>query len=78
MAAPIGAIVKLYIDGRAVLEVGTVVETTTTGRRYRVLDVRRQHRGRHIGRQHFTAIVIDPAEQLEHGTHIVPIRWCRR
>ncbi|WP_374978115.1 hypothetical protein ACEYYH_10565 [Microbacterium trichothecenolyticum] len=75
MSAPIGAVVKLYIDSRQQLEVGDVVETEA-GRRYDVLTVRVQERGKHRGRQHFSARVMAPDEPPRERTQ--RIRWYRR
>lgn len=75
MTAPVGAIVKLYIDGRYRLREGDVVQTES-GRRYDVLTVRVQERGRHIGRQHFTARVMAPDEPPRERW--VVIRWYPR
>lgn len=75
MAAPPGAIVKLYIDGAFQLQVGDVV-ITQTGRRYDVVSIRVQSRGRHVGRQHFTARVMAPDEPPRERW--VQIRWYRR
>lgn len=77
MAAPAGALVKLYVDSRIQLDVGHVV-MTQTGRRYIVQTHRVQARGKWAGiRQHITAIVMADDEP----TPLVPIleiRWYRR
>lgn len=80
MTAPVGAIVGLYVDLDAQVEVGDVIETTT-GRRYGVLDVRVQLRGRHAGRQHLRCAVIGEMRSMgvEAGVNRVHhIRWYRR
>ena len=59
MIAPVGAIVGLHVDLRERVSVDDVIETRT-GRRYAVLAVRMQGRGKHAGRQHLRCIVIDP------------------
>jgi len=59
--APAGAIVKLYIDSDELVRVGHVIETRS-GRRYLVLTVRLQQRGKHIGRHHLSALVVGEDE----------------
>lgn len=56
-AAPAGAEVGLYVDLRERVFVGDVIETQS-GRRYAVVDVRVQARGKHRGRQHLRAVVL--------------------
>jgi hypothetical protein len=58
--APPGAIVGLYVDLVARVNVDDVIETRS-GRRYAVLAVRVQARGKRAGRQHLRCIVIDPS-----------------
>lgn len=60
MTAPIGAVVSLYVDLVARVGAGDIIETES-GRRYRVLVVREQTRGKHIGRQHLRCLVVDAA-----------------
>lgn len=48
MTAPAGAIVRLYVDTRLPLEVGDGI-VTGTGRRYEVLELRVQERGKWAG-----------------------------
>lgn len=62
MTAPIGAIVSLYVDLFAHVSPGDVIETQT-GRRYGVLTVREQERGKHVGRQHLKVQVIGPDDE---------------
>lgn len=76
MTAPIGALVKLYIDTRRDVAEGDVIQTQTA-RSYRVLDVRRQEKGKHAGRWHLQALVIDPTS-VNDDDHVIPIRWYRR
>lgn len=59
MTAPPGTEVGLYVDLARKVEVGDVIETKS-GRRYGVLKVRVQERGKHRGRQHLRVVVIDP------------------
>lgn len=58
MIAPIGATVKLYVDLVAEVIPGDIIETGT-GRRYGVLTVRLQERGKHRGRQHLGCVVVE-------------------
>jgi hypothetical protein len=57
VTAPVGAVVKLHVDLVAPVRVGDVIETQT-GRRYSVLGVREQQRGKHAGRQHLQCLVV--------------------
>lgn len=83
MTAPAGAVVRIYVDLAATVEPGHVIQTQT-GRRYRVIDVRRQSRGKHAGRQHLQCMVL--GDRLESrmtvrewmATTIHEIRWYRR
>jgi len=59
MTAPVGANVGLYVDLVARVAVGDIIETQT-GRRYGVLAVRVQMRGKHAGRQHLRCVVVEP------------------
>lgn len=77
MAAPIGRNVSLYYDGVISLDIGDIIETSTTGRCYRVTSVRIQGRGMHTGRQHLRCDVIDPAEVKPYD-RVVPITWYSR
>jgi hypothetical protein len=58
VTAPAGAVVGIYVDLVERVGSGDVIETQS-GRRYRVLVVREQTRGRHVGRQHLRCLV-DP------------------
>lgn len=73
---PIGSIVSLYYDGWAVAEEGDVIQTTT-GRSYRVISNRVQEKGRHRGRQHIKALVIDKCDVSEEDT-VLPLYWYAR
>ncbi len=58
MTAPVGANVGLYVDLVARVDVGDIIETQT-GRRYGVMAVRVQARGKHAGRQHLRVVVLE-------------------
>jgi len=62
VTAPIGATVKLYVDLRDEVIPGDIIETGR-GRRYGVLTVRHQDRGKHVGRQHLACVVVEPDAQ---------------
>ena len=74
MAAPLGACVGIYYDGRASVARGDAI-VTKTGRTYVVVAVRVQTRGLHAGRQHLRCLV-QPAPPA--GARVHPIRWYRR
>jgi hypothetical protein len=74
--ASAGEEVGLYVDLAATVEVGDAIETRS-GRRYLVVAVRRQERGKHAGRQHLRAVVMGDAAYILDGT-IHRIRWYRR
>lgn len=61
MTAPAGAIVRLYVDLLARVEADHIIRTQS-GRRYRVLTVRVQARGKHAGRQHLVCSVLGPGD----------------
>jgi hypothetical protein len=76
MAAPPGAVVKLYVDTDRMLQVGDGV-TTQTGRRYEILELRVQARGKWAGiRRHLVCRVMHPDEPDR--DYWIPIRWYRR
>jgi len=75
-AAPIGAVVKIYVDTPVPIEVGAVI-TTPTSRAYVVLAVRRQVTGKRRGRQHLQVLVADPTDLPEGGQRFL-LRWYRR
>lgn len=62
-ARPEGTIVKLHVDFERLVNEGDVIKTST-GRGYRVLEVRVQWRGKNAGRQHVTCVVL-PGDWLE-------------
>lgn len=66
MKAPAGAIVRIYLDLVARVGTGDIIETQS-GRRYRVLGVRVQERGKHAGRQHLSCVVLGPDELTYEG-----------
>jgi hypothetical protein len=84
-AAPPGSEVGLYVDLAAAVHVGDAIRTQT-GRSYLVVRRRVQLRGRHIGRQHLRAVVLeeDVVQECAGGVpaQLVPvvhqIRWYRR
>jgi autonomous glycyl radical cofactor GrcA len=79
VTAPAGAIVSLHVDLIARVDVNDIIETES-GRRYRVLDVRVQQRGKHEGRQHLRVIVLGKNDEHdEHDVYTVhKIRWYKR
>lgn len=56
--APAGAEVGLYVDLLANVHVGDVIETRA-GKRYGVVAVRVQERGKNAGRQHLRCVVLE-------------------
>jgi translation elongation factor P/translation initiation factor 5A len=78
MGARVGAIVGLYMDTPRELEENQVIRTTS-GRCYRIVELRRQARGKHAGRWHIKGLVLGalPDEQLE-SEDVVPLAWYRR
>lgn len=74
MAAPIGAIVKIYYDSHVPVGPGDAIQTPT-GRTYVVMDRRIQKRGKHAGRQHLVCVV---AKEPSPGMRILPIYWYKR
>jgi hypothetical protein len=77
MTAPYGAIVKLYVDLAAQVVPTDVIETQS-GRRYWVLEVRVQQKGKHKGRQHLACLVLDPSKNDEGTNRVHRIRWYKR
>jgi len=83
--APAGAVVRIYVDLVARVNVDDVIETQT-GRRYHVIGVRVQQRGKHKGRQHLACAVLGEDELSYAGMQpdhpLVPavhrIRWYAR
>lgn len=63
MTAPAGAIVSLYVDLVSRVAIDDVIETQS-GRRYRIIAVRQQQRGKHVGRQHLRCLVLGKGERI--------------
>lgn len=88
MSAGIGDEVGLYFDTRAEVSEGDIIiNAYTTGqperRAYRVVSVRQQQRGRHVGRWHLRAVVVSSTpEQLVAldlvGAVVHRMYWYRR
>lgn len=74
--APPGAEVGLYVDLAARVAPDEVIQTES-GRRYLVIRVRVQERGRYRGRQHLRAIVCD-VDDVTGDRRVHRIRWYRR
>lgn len=72
--APVGAVVGIYYDGHAQLELGHALKTPT-GRTYVVVAIRRQQRGKHRGRWHLRCLVADAPPA---GVPCHPLYWYRR
>lgn len=64
---------KLFYDGRK-LATGEYLRTPT-GRLYRVVSIRVQERGKHIGRQHLACLV---SSATEPGARVHPLHWYAR
>jgi hypothetical protein len=73
---PVGSFVSLYYDSVVIAEEGDVV-MTPTGRSYRVIENRVQVGGKHDGRQHIRALVINHADVVE-TDRVLMLRWYRR
>lgn len=76
MVAEVGDVVGLFYDSANTVSVGDYLRTRT-GRTYRTVAVRIQHRGQHIGRQHLRAEVVNPAEVAPQDP-VHAIYWYRR
>jgi hypothetical protein len=72
-AAPLGAVVRIFYDGRQVATGDALV--TRTGRTYVVASVRIQHRGQYLGRQHLACLI---AREPPAGAQIFPLYWYPR
>lgn len=72
-AAPVGALVRIFYDGRPVAA-GDALRTPT-GRTYVVASVRVQSRGRHAGRQHLACLV---AREPPEDARVLPLYWYPR
>lgn len=75
-AAP-GAVVGLYMDTARELEVGDEIHTRS-GRRYEIASVRRQERGKHIGRWHLRCLVLAPDHPTDPDVAVHSIWWYPR
>lgn len=74
--AATGRTVGLYMDTRHQLAVGDFL-VTPTGRTYHLVAVRRQERGKHVGRWHIRALVVDPTVPGEDDV-VHRMVWYRR
>jgi len=74
MPRPIGGTVSICVDLVARVAVGDVLVTTTTGRRYRALEVHEERRGRHVGRQRLVCRIEPPSD----APALHQIRWSPR
>lgn len=80
MTAPLGAVVRIHVDLLETVGVGDIIQTGT-GRRYSVLGVRIQQRGKHAGRQHLQCLVVANdwlPETPEPDAKLHTIRWYKR
>lgn len=73
--APVGALVSIYYDGWQECKPGDALKTPA-GRVYIVAEVRKQARGKHIGRQHMKCIVAGSTEGV--SGKIYPLHWYPR
>ena len=71
---PVGSLVRLTYDGPPLRE-GDYLRTHTTGRLYLAMRVRVQEKGKHRGRQHISAIVVDRNHVVEPDARVRPIHW---
>lgn len=76
MKAAVGRIVPLTYDSPREIRPGEYLQTTT-GRSYLLMDVRQQAKGKHTGRWHIKAMVVDRSE-IPPGAVIHPIYWYPR
>jgi hypothetical protein len=78
VTAPVGAVVRIWYDGRPVAP-GDVLQKPT-GRCYTVASVRVQRRGKHVGRQHLACLVTarNLVDVVARGGRIRPLRWYPR
>lgn len=77
MTALAGTTVRIYVDSIARVQIGDVIETQT-GRRYGIVAVREQRRGKHVGRQHLRCVVLESGQELHAETRVHRIGWYRR
>lgn len=71
-----GTPVAIQYDGPT-LAPGDYLQTRS-GRRYLVLAVRVQRKGKHVGRQHVTALVVAPEHKVEQDARVHSLRWHSR
>lgn len=76
--APPGSVVSIYLDTPRGLDVGDEVRTTTTGRRYEVVTVRVQTRGKNVGRKHLKVRVLAPDHPTDPDVRVIPVTWYPR
>ncbi|WP_028474066.1 hypothetical protein [Nocardioides alkalitolerans] len=72
-----GESAALYVDMVRSVEPGDYI-VTGTGRTYLVDAVRVQERGKHVGRQHLTTVVMEPGHEPEADATVHRISWYRR
>lgn len=77
MKAAAGDVVRIFYDGARGLEERDFLRTTT-GRLYWIVGLRRQERGKHVGRLHLRCLVMDPDVELGAGARVHPLFWYRR
>lgn len=77
-AAPVGAVVSIFYDARRDVTAGDAI-VTASGRVYEVASVRRQQRGKHVGRWHLHCLVVvaKGATDIPYR-RVHPLRWYRR
>jgi hypothetical protein len=77
MAKPPGSVVSIYWDGWEDAVEGDLLRSAT-GRTYRIVGVRVQQRGKHVGRQHLTCVVQEPDFEPVDGEKVHMIVWYSR
>lgn len=82
--APAGTAVSLYVDLVERVSTGDVIQTQA-GRRYLVASVRVQAKGKHAGRQHLRAVVLEKdvcdaelSRIVGESPRVHVIRWYKR
>ena len=73
---PLGTHCKLYYDSPRDVQEGDVVRTSA-GSCYRIVGVRRQHRGKHAGRWHLDCVRIGESD-VEADDTVHPLHWYSR
>ena len=73
---PLGTTCTLYHDSPRDVEAFDVIRTGA-GTCYRVLEVRIQERGKHVGRKHLKCLRIAP-EDVEEDDKVHPLYWYSR